>query len=141
MADVGTIRTALETRLATVALPAGGTLRAGDLLADTINPPCALVGPDDPFIDWDTTMARGADTFFFKVWLFASRGSERAAQLLIDELCAGSGASSIKAALETDWPETNVASFAEVLRVEDYGLLTVGDIEYLGCTFPVMVVS
>lgn len=140
MADFSTIRDELAERLATVTLPSGDALRAGDVMADQVNTPCALVGPDNPVIDFDLTMARGADTFFVKVWVFASRTSERAGQNLLDALMSASGSSSIKAKLETGWPDGSI-DFAEVKRVEDYGELTVGDVTYLGCVFAVEVVG
>lgn len=140
MADVDTIIEELKGRLATVDLPSGDALRAGDLIVDQVNVPCALVGPDNPFIDWDLTQARGADTFFFRVVLLASRASERAGANLVNALLAGSGTSSIKAALEASWPDGGI-SFAEVQRVEDYGVHTWNEIDFLGCVFIVMVVA
>jgi len=142
MADIDTIADELKERLATVDLPSGDPLRVGDLIVDQVNVPCALVGPDNPFIDWDLTNARGADTFFFRVVLLASRASERAGANLINALLAGAGASSVKAALEASWPDAvSGISFAEAQRVEDYGVHTWNDVEYLGCVFIVMVVA
>lgn len=142
MADVDTILDELKERLAAVELPSGDQLRAGDLITDQINVPCALVGPDNPFIDWDLTQARGADTYFVRVVVLVSRAEQRTGSKLINALLASEGVSSVKAAIEASWPDAaSGISFAEAQRVEDYGVHTWNDVEYLGCVFIVMVVT
>lgn len=140
--DVKAIRTALATRLQTITYtdPAGLTvnLRAGNL-ADQINPPVALIGADEPFIDYDLVMARGADILHFKVLVLVGRVSERTAQ---DQLDYFLSTDHLKSALESSWPSTNPAvDYAEVKTVRGYGGYTIGDVEYLGMELQVEVAA
>jgi len=73
-----TVRDGLKTRLATIT-----GLRSYDLIPDVVTPPCAIVAQLD-------------------VYVIVQRFSERAGQDKLDAYLSGSGASSIKTALEGD---------------------------------------
>lgn len=135
MADLAKIRDALAQRLNAVP---GLEDRALALVPDSPNAPCIFIEAADPFIDYDLVMARGADTFHFKATLLVSRVSEREGQTLLDLYCT---TISIKDALEADWPEGDVAHYAEAKGVTDYGSHLFGDVAYLGCSFNVDVVA
>jgi hypothetical protein len=89
------VRDGLKTRLETIT-----GLRAYDLIPDTVTPPAAVVGQLDFTFDIDN--ARGLDQAQVDVLVIVQRFSERSGQNLLDLYLAGSGASSIKAAIEGD---------------------------------------
>jgi hypothetical protein len=90
-----TVRDGLKTRLATIT-----GLRSYDLIPDVVTPPCAIVGQLDFTFDIDN--ARGLDQAQLDVYVIVQRFSERAGQDKLDAYLSGSGASSIKTALEGD---------------------------------------
>ena len=89
------VRDGLKTRLQTIS-----GLRAYDLIPDTVTPPAAVVGQLDFTFDIDN--ARGLDQAQVDVLVIVQRFSERSGQDLLDLYLSGSGASSIKAAIEGD---------------------------------------
>ena len=89
------VRDGLKTRLETIS-----GLRAYDLIPDTVTPPAAVVGQLDFTFDIDN--ARGLDQAQVDVLVIVQRFSERSGQNLLDLYLSGSGASSIKAAIEGD---------------------------------------
>ena len=89
------VRDGLKTRLETIT-----GLRAYDLIPDTVTPPAAVVGQLDFTFDIDN--ARGLDQAQVDVLVIVQRFSERSGQNLLDQYLSGSGASSIKAAIEGD---------------------------------------
>jgi len=89
------VRDGLKTRLLTIS-----GLRAYDLIPDTVTPPAAVVGQLDFTFDIDN--ARGLDQAQVDVLVIVQRFSERSGQDLLDTYLAGSGASSIKTAIEGD---------------------------------------
>ncbi len=90
-----TVRDRLKTALQTIS-----GLRAYDLIPDTVVPPAAVVGQLDFTFDIDN--ARGLDQAQVDVLVIVQRFSERTGQDKLDAYLAGSGASSIKAAIEAD---------------------------------------
>jgi hypothetical protein len=89
------VRDGLKTRLQTIT-----GLRAYDLIPDTVVPPCAVVGQLDFTFDIDN--ARGLDQAQVDVLVIVQRFSERAGQDKLDAYLAGTGSTSIKAAIEGD---------------------------------------
>jgi len=90
-----TVRDNLKTQLQTIT-----GLRAFDLIPDVVTPPAAIVGQLDFTFDIDN--ARGLDQAQLDILVIVQRFSERSGQDQLDAYLAGSGASSIKAALEAD---------------------------------------
>ena len=89
------VRDGLKTNLQTIT-----GLRAYDLIPDTVVPPCAVIGQLDFTFDIDN--ARGLDQAQDDVLVIVQRFSERAGQDKLDAYLAGSGSTSIKAAIESD---------------------------------------
>jgi hypothetical protein len=89
------VRDGLKTNLQTIT-----GLRVYDLIPDTVTPPAAVVGQLDFTFDIDN--ARGLDQAQVDVLVIVQRFSERSGQNLLDLYLSGSGASSIKAAIEGD---------------------------------------
>ncbi len=89
------VRDALKTRLQTIS-----GLRAYDVIPEPVTPPCAIVGNLDFTFDIDN--ARGLYLANVDIYVIVQRFSERAGQDKLDGYLAGTGATSIKAAIEAD---------------------------------------
>lgn len=89
------VRDALKTRLQTIA-----GLRVYEVIPEPVTPPCAIVGQLDFTFDIDN--ARGLDQANVDIYVIVQRFSERAGQDKLDGYLAGTGATSIKAAIEGD---------------------------------------
>lgn len=136
MASLSALRAGLATRLATIT---GLHVYANPL--GLINPPAALVIPAGNFLDFDATMGRGSDNFRFTVRLLVAETVADLGQDALDPYLAGSGASSIKAAIEGDGSLGSIASFTVVTGAEGYGGYEYGGVSYLGCDFSVEVTA
>jgi hypothetical protein len=111
-------------------------LRVYDIVPDTIVPPCAIIGQLD--LTFDTNNARGLDTANVDVMVVVQRFSERSGQNLLDKLLAGSGESSVKAAIEAD---RTLGGAVDTLRVTSAqsGVYQSADVEYLSYRYQVTV--
>jgi hypothetical protein len=89
------VRDGLKTRLQTIS-----GLRVYEIIPEPITPPCAVVGQLDFTFDIDN--ARGLDQANVDIYVIVQRFSERAGQDKLDGYLAGTGATSIKAAIEGD---------------------------------------
>ena len=89
------VRDGLKTNLQTIT-----GLRVYDLIPDTVTPPAAIVGQLD--FTFDLNNARGLDQANCDVLVIVQRLSERVAQDKLDGFLAGTGAGSIKTAIESD---------------------------------------
>lgn len=134
MGSVSSARDGLKTRLQTIS-----GLNCYDVLPEIIEVPAAIVRPGDPFVIFDATMGRGSDDLVFTVTICVARVDEVAAQDALDAYLAGSGASSVKAAIEGDGTLGGVAHFSRVLLATDYGPATVAGQTYLSVSFSVGV--
>lgn len=101
------VRDGLKTRLATIT-----GLRTYDIVPDGIAPPAAVVGLLS--LDFDMSMQRYLDHGDIEILVIVGRMSERAAQDKLDAYLAGSGTSSIKAAIEAD---TTLGGSVQTCRV------------------------
>ena len=89
-----TVRANLKTALAPV------VSRVFDYIPDQVPAPCAVVG--NITITFDEAQNRGLDLGEIDVIVIVSRMNERGAQDKLDGYLAGTGAGSVKAALEAD---------------------------------------
>lgn len=133
--NIGSIRD--ELALALTSNISG--LRAYDTIPDQVNPPCAIVRPAS--YAYDVTMGRGTDEAFFDIQVIAGRASERAGQDTLDTYLASSGATSVKAALESDTTLNSTTNDLRVIGWGDYSTVEIGGIAYLTVTFSVHVVG
>jgi hypothetical protein len=130
--SISTIRNKLAVNLATVP-----GLRTSDYVPDDPKPPVAVVMP--PTIKFDTAMGRGLDEYEFIVTVIVGKQSERAAQRLLDSLCAPKGSGSVKTAIEID---RTLAGNVQDLRVTEMRRITsllIDQITYLAAEFTVQV--
>jgi hypothetical protein len=89
------VRAGLGTALDTIT-----GLRVFDYVPDSLSPPAAVVEPLE--VDYDEAMRRGLDFYRAFILIIVGRMSDRSSQDRLDAYVAGSGASSVKAALEAD---------------------------------------
>lgn len=133
MASFSTIRDQIKARLDTIP-----GLSTYDLIPTSVNVPAALVGPETgTFLSFDTTMSRGSDDLQFKIVLVVQTADDTLAQDALDVYLAGSGASSVKATVDGNLGGT--ANFAVVTEARNYGIHTVGSVDYYGCEFALTV--
>ncbi len=134
MASVSAIRDGLKTRLATIS-----GLAAYDTVPGQINPPAAVVTRRRTA--FDATMARGSDDLTFVVLLFVSFAEHHTAQEDLDAYLAGSGAASVKAAVEVDPSLGGTCDFARVAAAEADRVVTYAGVDYLAVEFIVEVTA
>lgn len=133
MASISDLRNGIATNLATIA-----GLRTSATVPDSVNPPIAVVMPNT--ITYDTAFARtGGDEYEFLVMVIVGRVDERTAQTRLDGYCSGTGASSVKAAIESDKTLGGKAFSLRVTSLRNYNQVTVGDVTYLSGEFVVQV--
>ncbi len=89
------VRAGLGTALDTIT-----GLRVFDYVPDSLSPPAAVVEPLE--VDYDEAMRRGLDFYRAFILIIVGRMSDRSSQDRLDAYVTGSGASSVKAALEAD---------------------------------------
>lgn len=130
--SVSTIRTGIATNLATIA-----GLRTASTVPDDPKPPVAIVVPNN--ITYDTSFARGADTYEFSVLVLVGRVDERTSQNRLDAYCTPTGG--IKAAVESDKSLGGAAMSLRVTEMRNYQSLAVGEATYLAAEFVVQVIA
>ena len=135
MASLSSIRSGIATNLGNIS-----SLTVFGFVPDSIEPPTAGVGVVDN-IEYDTSMARGADTYSIPVFLYVSRVDAQDAQDTLDGFLASSGSSSVKTQIESDVTLGGVANSARVVEADNYGVYTINNIDYLGCEFTVEVIA
>ena len=136
MALLTSIRDGLKTNLETIS-----GLTAYEYVPDFIDPPIALVAPLNT-LNYDSTMARGADTYEIPVIVYISRIDAQTAQDEVDNYLASTGATSVKAAIESDPTLGGVAMSVRVISASDYGEYEVTQgTSFLGVTFNVEVIA
>jgi hypothetical protein len=135
MASMTALREGIADRLATIA-----QLNVYAFIPDTIVTPAATVAPAaETFIQWDTSMSRGSDDYTFTVTLFLQRGSDQDGQSKLDAYLAGSGADSVKTAIEGDATLGGVADWLQVTEARNYGRFRYNEVEYYGCELVIVV--
>jgi hypothetical protein len=129
MPTVSELRTGIATNLATIA-----GLRTSATVPDQLNPPIAVVAPAS--ISYDLAFARkGGDEYEFVITVIVGRVDERSAQNRLDAYCSGSGAVSIKTAVESDKTLGGKAFDCRVTNLRGYTEVTLGDANYLAAEF------
>jgi len=136
MALLTSIRDGLKANLETIS-----GLTAYEYVPDWIEPPIALVAPINS-LNYDSTMARGADTYEIPVIVYISRVDAQLSQDAVDGYLASSGAISVKAAIESDPTLGGAAMSVRVVSATDYGEYEVTQgTSFLGVTFNVEVIA
>jgi hypothetical protein len=112
-------------------------LRVAATPGEAIRAPALVVGLPRS-VEFDQTYGRGSDVVRVVLYLMVGRTSERAGGRAMLGYLSGSGATSIKAAIEG---ATYTA--ADVVHVEsaDAGAISADGVEYLGATFETMIIG
>lgn len=110
-------------------------LRVFDFPPKSAQPPWALVRMPES-IDYDLTMGRGSDRMTIEVVVGVADGVDRVVRDAIAAYAAGSGSSSVKAAIEA----ATVGSSARVTKVEFDGW-TLGGVIYPAAIFTVDIAA
>lgn len=132
MATLSQLRQGIADRLATI-----DGLRSYSFQPLAARPPMAFVIPDS--VDYDLDMRRGADTSTFAVTVMVALTDDRAAQANLDKYVFG--ADSVKTAIEADRTLGGIADTCRVVEMRNYGSITFGDQQYVGCEFVVEVIA
>jgi hypothetical protein len=132
MPTLSEIRTGIVTNLGTIS-----GLRTSAYVPDEPKPPIAIIFPEN--VSFDTAFGRGLDTYAFTIQLIVSKISDRNAQSNLDGYCNPSGASSVKAAVESDKTLGGLVQDLRVTEARDYRAATINENTYLTVTFAVTV--
>ena len=128
------MRTAIATNLATVS----GLRTAADI-PDNPNPPIAIVQLQN--IQFDGAFGKGLSTYNFLVTVIVGRADERHAQRLLDTYCEPTGATSVKAAIESDKTLNDNAYDVRCSEMSNINAVLLGEATYLAAEFVVTVYS
>lgn len=127
------VRDGIKTRLATIS-----GLRVHDTIPDSVAPPAGVVGLLE--LTFDLSMQRGLDSASVEILIIVGRMSERAAQDKLDAYLAGTGATSIKTAIEADQTLSGSCSTCRVISASP-ATITVGGTEMLCYRYQLEVVG
>lgn len=108
-------------------------LRVFPYWADRITPPAAIVGWPDP-VTYDATMARGADSLTLPLYVVVGRVDARTSRNLLAVYLDGSGAKSVKAALDGG---TYTACDSVTVKSATVDEVTIAAVDYLAAVFSV----
>ena len=137
MADVAAIRAGLKANLDSVGTAIGAQVSA--YVLSELSPPFIVVMPAS--VEFDKTAQRGEDDFEFQVFAAVPFSADIASQTLFDQMMAGTGAKSIKTAIESDHTLGGAAQDVWVSRISDYGVFTRPTGDVLGAQFHVTVIG
>ncbi len=130
--DVDAVMTELATAVDTIA-----GLRVLDHPVENINPPMAVVAYPDS-IDFDATYGRGMDRMSASVFVVVGNAYARTSKPALTAYMNGSGASSVKAAVESyaasEWHTARVVA-------AETDVFTMGTIDYISAIFEVDIVG
>lgn len=135
MASLTNIRNEIKNNLANIT-----SLSVYGYVPDSIEPPTAVVGVMEE-INYDASMQRGADRYEIPIYLYVSRVDAQDSQETLDSYLASSGASSVKAQVESDTTLNSQAQSVRVISAGQYGVYNINNINYLGVEFTVEVIA
>lgn len=132
--DLNAVMDAIGTRLVGVA-----GLRTADYAAQSINVPQAIVSLPTSPIEYDATMARGADRAVIPVLVLVAAVSDRASRDQVAAYLSGTGVKSIKAAIEGTTSDLGGAAQTVRVMTGQADVITVGAVDYAAASFEVEV--
>lgn len=132
MSTIGQIQDGLVANLASIT-----GLRTSAFVPDNPQPPIAI--PVPKAIEYDKSFGHGLHLFRYDVIVIAVRASERIAQSVLDAYCDPAGASSVKAAIESDRTLGGAAQSLHVGERTDIKALQISEVTYLAAYFDVQV--
>lgn len=132
MASVTAVLDAVAAKVATVS-----GLRVFSFAPDAIVPPTAVVEIER--VEYDSNFVRGCDEMTVRISVFVSRADDRVGLAKLKSFMGGSGASSIKTAIEADPTLGGVVETLNVDSVDAIGARQVGDTWYFACDYNLRV--
>lgn len=132
MGSPSAIRSGLKTRLDTITGLNNYATAPGQVVV-----PAAVVLPGP--IEFDATAGRGSDRLNFDILLLVAKATDSLSQEHLDPYLAGSGSSSVKAAVEAEATLGGEADWTVVSGVSQYGDIEYNGVQYLGARFNVEV--
>lgn len=114
-------------------------LRVFDFVPDSFSPPAAVVSLPES-IDFDFSFREGSHRLTVPVYVLVGKASDRSARDQLSVYMANSGASSIKAAIESDPTLGGTAQTARVSRAT-VQVMTVAGMDFLAASFDVDVIA
>lgn len=130
--NIATVMDELGTALQTIA-----GLRVHPYTASKINPPAGIVSWPEP-LNYDATMARGADRITLPVWVVVGKVDARTSRDLLAVYLDGSDSKSVKAALEGATYTAFDSARVTQATVES---VTIAGIDYLAANFQVDIIG
>jgi len=128
--DLAAVQDAVAARLATI-----GALRTHAFPPGRVSPDAAIVSYPER-IDFDQTYGRGMDTMVLPVVLVVGKVSDRAARDKLAAYCKGTGASSVKAVLESGtYTAFDVVQVADV----EFDVVTIEGADYMAALFTLKI--
>ena len=106
---------------------------------DSITPPSFF--PAEVEIDWDLTFARGMDAYTVTTRLLVAKADDRAGQKTLKGYLAGSGALSLKAALQADRTLGGACDSLQVKSVRGYGVYEHNGQHFYGAEFSIYIIG
>lgn len=128
------VRTAIADACATIP-----TWRAQPYVRDQVSAPEIQVGRGR--IVYDVVMGTSDGQYFYTVTAFVQRDNERAAQMLLQNLCEPSGDGSLKYILEHDSRIADLVGYIRVLEASEDRQTVIGQISYLVVEFQIEVMA
>jgi len=136
VADLTAVRSGIATNVAT----ANPNVEVDAFVRDDISPPHFLVGVPER-IEFDLTIARGADKYLIPCRVYASRMDDETGQATLDGFLDSKSADGIKTSVESDKTLGGVASSVRVIEARGYGEYQVGNVAYYGVEILVEVIT
>lgn len=134
MANDASIRTALKSALDDIA-----GLTVYKHVPGQVNVPAAMI--QRRRTEYDKTMADGSDDWEYVVTVLVSWADPEVAQAAMSTYLARTGATSIKATVESDATLGGVVDFAHVREAGEEQIRAVNEIEYLAVDFVIGVTA
>ncbi|WP_146147531.1 hypothetical protein [Prauserella shujinwangii] len=128
--DIGNVMDDLGAALETIS-----GLRVFPYWAERVTPPAASVGFPEPY-NFDATYQRGSDTATFPVTLVVGKVDARTSRDELSQYANGSGASSVKAAIDN---HTATAYDVATVSSASFEVVTIAGVEYLAAIFQIDV--
>lgn len=130
--------TELRVALAS-AVDAMAGITATALAPASPRPPCALILPGSPAIEYEQNFTDTDAWYSFTIRVLVGTENQQGAQTLLDSFLAPSGASSVRAALTADPTLGGKAMALRVTQASNYGSFIYGESSYLGAELSVRV--
>jgi hypothetical protein len=130
---------ALEAELALAVSGAVDGLVAYDYAAEAIVEPCLVV--TDVTIEYDQTFGRGLDAVTVKAVVLVSRSEDRDGQKKLQAYLSGSGAASLKAAIESDSTLSGECHDLRVTRCTGRRFYQFGERSYVGAELEIFIIG